>query len=1103
MTFREYSSDKIVVYDGAMGTRIQQVDIAESVWNGRVGCNEYLSIVAPNIISSIHDDYFRSGADIAVTNTFGAIRVVLDEYDLGDKVVEINRAAVKLARDAANKYDNKFVSLSIGPGTKLVSLNQITYDLLYSQYLEQVESVIEDIDLVNIETSQDVLQMRVAINVCRDLSKKYSKDLPIVVSFTVESNNTLLTGTDLETVSTILSRMDIYALGLNCAMGPDLMLEPLRKLSGFYKGRLYISPNAGLPESINGVTVYPMKVDKFITIIKNMLDELPICMVGGCCGTDGSYISALSNLVQDYKLKDLSIVTGVGKSSSLFVTESLTQMPSPAFIGERANATGSKLFRDALLSLDVDKMIEVMRTQEKDGSHFIDLSLAYTGRDEVTDYKMLMPIVNQSVTAPLVIDSTSCDVMEVSLKLYSGKPIINSTNLEDGGEKLHRIFKLVSSHPASMIALTIDEDGMAQTVEKKVEIAKRIYDIWCNEYGYPAEDLIIDPLTFSIGSGDESLRTAAIDTLDAIREIKKVCKGVKTVLGLSNVSFGLAANSRPILNSVFLSRAVTAGLDMAIAHSSKLFPLSKLTDEDIEVCNNLIYYKREDVLEKFIAHFADTVMEKESYENLSFEDTLTRKILTGDKTDLDIVLLEILKEREAASIIDNILLPAMQDVGKGFSEGKILLPFVLQSAEAMKRSVSILEPYLVKNDTAKSDTIILATVAGDVHDIGKNLVDIILTNNGYNVVNLGIKISVDEMINAYKEHSATAIGMSGLLVKSTLIMRDNILKISETLGDSKVLLGGAALTRKFVESDCEPLLPKKVFYCKDAFDAINVLEDKYISKKVPERATQGVEGTAKVYEKEDITFSEVPTPAFYGVKTIERYPLGKALKYFNKVSLFKTAWGYKIEDKSLLAEAEAEYDSLLNRLIKDNVLDIKASYGFFKAIRKSETDGDITVYDTDDNELATFNFPFIRNRSLSEYFPVGKEDLLALQIVTVGSGAIDYSKSNFEEYKYKDYLLSHGFFTLLTEAIADSVHTDIREDLGFKDDLTVNSILSNKYRSCRYSFGYVQLPDLSSNETIIKLLGGEKLGISFNSSSQMEPEFTTAAIVIHHECAKY
>ncbi len=1103
MTFREYSSGKIVVYDGAMGTQIQKIDIAESVWNGRVGCNEYLSIVAPDIISSIHDDYFKSGADVAVTNTFGAIKLVLDEYDLGDKVIEINRAAVKLARDAANKYDNKFVSLSIGPGTKLISLNQITYDTLYAQYTEQVECVIDDIDLVNIETSQDVLQMRVAINVCKDLARKYNKDLPITVSFTVESNNTLLTGTDLETVSTILSRMDIFALGLNCAMGPDLMLEPLRKLSGFFKGRLYISPNAGLPESINGVTVYPMKVDKFITIIKGMLEELPICMVGGCCGTDASYISALSNLVKNYKLKDLSVDTTSGKSSSLFITDSLTQMPSPAFIGERANATGSKLFRDALLSLDVDKMIEVMRTQEKDGSHFIDLSLAYTGRDEVTDYKMLMPIVNQSVTAPLVIDTTSCDVMEASLKLYSGKPIINSTNLEDGGAKLHQVFKLVSAHPASMIALTIDEEGMAQTVEKKVEVAKRIYDIWCDEYGYPAEDLIIDPLTFSIGSGDESLRTAAIDTLLAITEIKKVCKGVKTVLGLSNVSFGLAPNSRPILNSVFLSRAVTAGLDMAIAHSSKLYPLSKLTDLDIEVCDDLIYYKKEDALERFISHFADTVMVKETYENLSFEDTLTRKILTGDKADLDILLLEILKEREAVSVINDLLLPAMQEVGKGFSEGKILLPFVLQSAEAMKRSVSILEPYLVKNDESKADTIILATVAGDVHDIGKNLVDIILTNNGYNVVNLGIKISVDEMIEAYKKHSATAIGMSGLLVKSTLIMRDNILKISETLGDTKVLLGGAALTRKFVEADCEPLIPEKVFYCKDAFDAINVLEDKYVAKKTPQREIQSTDDTPKVYEKEDITFSEVPTPPFYGVKIIEKYPLAKALKYFNKFSLFKTAWGYNIKDRALLAEAEAEYEMLLNKLIKDNVLDIKASYGFFKTVRKNETDGNMTVYDTDDNEIATFNFPFIRNRSLAEYFPVGKEDLIALQIVTVGSGAIDYSKGNFEESKYKDYLLSHGFFTLLTEAIADSVHTDIRIDLGFKDDLSVNSILSNKFRSCRYSFGYAQLPELSSNDTIIKLLGGKKLGISFNSSSQMEPEFTTAAIVIHHECAKY
>jgi len=1136
MTFKEFAQENIVLFDGAMGTKIQRVDIDDSIWVGRIGCNEFLNIVAPDIIEAIHKDYFRAGSNVAVANTFGAIRLVLDEYDLGDRVVEINQAAVKLARNAAMGDSNKFVSLSIGPGTKLVSLDQISYDKLYSQYCEQVESVINDIDLVNIETSQDLLQIRAAINAVRDTANRYNRDIPILVSITVESNNTLLTGTDIETVVTVLSRMDIYALGLNCAMGPDLMIEPLKSLSSHYSGRLYISPNAGLPESINGETVYPMQPEKFTEIIKDIFDNFPISMIGGCCGTDERYISNLATIIKNYKLPKHQSNTSDKKGfvSSLFVTNSLNQIPSPAFIGERANATGSKLFREALLSSNTDKMIEIAKNQESEGAHFIDLSLAYTGRDEIEDYLSIMPLINQRLIAPLVIDSTSTKVMEESIKRYSGKPIINSTNLEDGGEKLHYLFKLIKSHPAAIIALTIDETGMAQTEDHKVDIAKKIYDIWCNEYNYPAEDLIIDPLTFSIGSGDISLKTAAIETLGAIKRIKAECKGVKTVLGLSNVSYGLATNSRPILNSVFLDCAIQAGLDIAIAHSSKLVPISKLSDKDIEISKNLIFNVSDDALNNFIIHFADTVFVEESYEDLEPEEKLFKKIIAGDKTDIEPTILKLLDDKAATDIINNILLPAMQKVGAEFSEGRILLPFVLQSAEAMKRAVSILEPYIEKNSESRADTIILATVTGDVHDIGKNLVDIILTNNGYNVINLGIKISVDEMIAAAKKHSAIAIGMSGLLVKSTLIMRDNISKIATELDNIKVLLGGAALTRKYVRKECSVLLEDKVFYCRDAFDAINALEGKLPptsdnsssdDKLKEKKSTTNIDiievnnSTNKNNSNDtnsnnniiisidtkqsQLTFSAPPIPAFFGIKLIEKYPLKKALHYLDRSSLFKRAWGYKIEDDISLEKAEDEYNTLLDKLIKEDILQLKAIYGFFKVMRKGDI---LEIYDTNNNSklITSFEFPYFNNRSLIDYFPDNIEDIIAMQIVTIGAKTIAYSKQNFTDSRYKEYLLTHGFFTFLADALAEAIHSDIRSDLGFADtDQSSDDILQGKHRSRRYSFGYPIIPDLSGNKEIINILDAKRIGITLNTTFQMEPEFTTSAIVIHHQEAKY
>lgn len=600
MSFRKFADNNIVVFDGAMGTSIQKVNIPDSVWQGKNGCNEFLNIASPETIYNIHKNYFDAGANVAVTNTFGAIASVLAEYGLEDKVVEINKAGVRLAREASNGKENTFVSLSMGPGTKLASLGHTTYESLYNQYLQQAECV--DVDLYNIETAQDIIQLKAAVNACVEANRRKGQNTPILVSFTVENTYTLLTGSDISAVSAVMNGLPIYALGLNCAMGPDMLEPALDKLSKIWNGKIYISPNAGMPETVDGKTVYPMDAVKFTNIMNNLLDKYPLSMVGGCCGTDNSHIKLLAETSKGKKLPPQNNIAYNGEASSLFTAVSLEQNPKPAIIGERANATGSKAFRDLLLSDDYDGMVQVCKTQEEDGAHFIDLSTAYAGRNEIDDYKKIVPLLNSALTAPLVIDSTDPKTVKASLELYSGKPIINSINFEDGGKKLHEMLEIVKQHPACMVALTIDESGMAQTADKKFEVAKRLYDVWTNDYGFPPEDLIIDTLTFSIGSGDETLVNAGVETLNAIKRIKQELKGVKTTLGVSNVSFGLSPASRPILNSVFLHEAVKAGLDTAIVHASKLTHISNLSKKDIDCCLNLIYAK-ENALPEFIEHF--------------------------------------------------------------------------------------------------------------------------------------------------------------------------------------------------------------------------------------------------------------------------------------------------------------------------------------------------------------------------------------------------------------------------------------------------------------------------------------------------------------------
>ncbi len=1101
---KEFIKDNILIFDGAMGTAIQSVDIDNKIWGDKNGCNEYLNLVAPEIIEKIHKDYFIAGANVAVTNTFGAISSVLAEYGLQDKVVEINKKAVEIAKRASNGIDNAFISLSVGPGTKLATLGHTTYNDLYSQYYEQVECVINDIDMVNIETCQDLLQIKAALNASVDVAKKANKELPIIVSVTIEENGSLLTGSDISAVATLFRHAPIIALGFNCAFGPDFMEQPISKLAEIWNGNIYLSANAGMPETVDGKTFYPMDAQDFAKIVGNIVDKYSVSFIGGCCGTNVTHIEALKSLNLTKKANNNNYIYN-GEASSMYTSTPLIQEPAPALIGERANATGSKAFREVLLAHDLDKVVAICKAQEDEGAHFIDLSTAYAGRNELDDYIEIVPLLNTALRAPIVIDSTDVNSIKASLERYAGKPIINSINFEDGGDKLHKILNDVKSHPACVVALTIDEKGMAQTADSKYEIAKRIYDVWVNDYKFAPEDLIFDTLTFSIGSGDETLKNAAIETIDAIKLIKENLKGAKTVLGVSNISFGLSAKSRPVLNSVFLAEAVKAGLDTAIVHASKLTSVSSLDSKDIDACMNLIYNK-DNALSEFIEHFENfegSSNAQVDVSNLTPNEALYQKIVKGDKSELNELINEVVKTIKPDDVINDILFPAMQHVGDLFGEGKMLLPFVLQSAEAMKAAVSIIEPMLQKKGGSSNGKIVLATVAGDVHDIGKNLVDIMMSNNGYAVHNLGIKVPVEDMIAKAKEVNADAIGMSGLLVKSTLIMKDNIEKIAKELPNIKIMLGGAALTSKFVEESCVPIMPDKVYHCRDAFDNIKVMSGSKQASKVRE-----VKKMAEI----DIVFSEdsnpierennIPVKPFDGIRKISNININDIFKYLDKKSLFNNAWGYKPKD-----DKRDEYDMMIKKVVEpelkalresitnENVVDAKVIYGYFNVRRKRNS---LEVFsDNSEYTKCVFNFPKRKappHNTIADYF-IGDEDsfdVLPIQIVTLGDKCASYCKSLFDAGNFKDYYMTHGLLTELTEALAEYMHAKIRRELNIDTN-----------RGRRYSFGYPLAPDIEYNDVIAKLLSADNIGVSISEVYEMIPEYTTSAIIVHHNKASY
>ena len=1114
--FRDFAKDRIILFDGAMGTSIQKFEINDDIWQGYNGCSEWLNQAAPEIIQQIHEQYLEAGADVIETNTFGGTELVMSEYGLADRTYELNLKGALTARKAADKY-GKFVAGSMGPGTRLPSLGQITFDELYEMYVKQAKALAEGgVDLFIIETCQDLLQIKSALNAVFDVQKENGTDLPVMVSVTVEQNGTMLMGSDLSAVVAVLRDYPLFSIGLNCATGPDLMHLPVSNIAKNYQGRISCLPNAGLPENKGGKMVYSMTPEHMAEIMDGLIKEFPVHIIGGCCGTTPDHIKALRPVVDANKPKKPSDIPYTGETASLYFSTQLVQSPAPALIGERANANGSKAFRELLLAEDFEGMLAVAKEQEETGAHFIDACVAYAGRNEKEDMRHFMLLLNKTLTAPVVIDSTEPDVVETALKTYAGKPIINSINFEDGGAKMHKLLSIVKKHPSAVIALTIDEDGMAMTAEKKFAVAERIYKVFTEEYGLNPEDLIFDPLTFSIGSGDTSLTMAAVETLSAIRMIKSRLKGAKTTLGLSNISFGLSAASRPLLNSVFLHEAVAAGLDSAIVHASKVIPESMIDDGDMSHCKDLLEGK-EGALSAFIDYFAskEGQVKQEEAVNLPPDEALTQQIMKGKKAGLDVLLTELMNSMRPIDIINNIMLPAMQQVGVLFGAGKMLLPFVLQSAETMKAAVSLLEPFMEKNDAQTRGTIVLATVKGDVHDIGKNLVDIILSNNGFQVFNLGIKVPVEDMIKKAIEVKADAIGMSGLLVKSTNIMRDNIEEMQRQGVGTKVLLGGAALTEKFVENDCKPIMPGMVHYCRDAFDALKVLGGEESGAQA--RQTPMKEAKAKAVKVRKPEHGKiVPVPPFFGVRTVTNIDVDSVLEYMNKLALFGHRWGYSKKDmteseymKMLKETVYPEYDSIVKEVKEKQLVTLSARYGYFYC--NSEGDS-LKIYDGNTQKvLTTFDFPRQNIKDgvcLADYFlpaSSGKADIVPFHLVSIGTKADQVCKDLFKSHEYKSYYQYHGFFTELTEALAEYWHKQIRRELGLdsNDAATPHGIISLGYQGRRYSFGYPACPSLAQNAQLDSLIDFHEIDVKLTENNEMVPEYSTCAIIVYNASAEY
>jgi len=1156
--FLDALAERVLLADGAMGTQVQARDLdIERDFLGCENCTEVLNTSRPDLVREIHGAYLAAGADLVETNSFGGSPITLAEFGLEDEAFAINQRAAELAREAVDEFKgdgrSRFVLGAVGPGTKLPSLGQVDYGRLADALAVQCGGLLAGgVDAFLIETCQDPLQIKAAVNAAKHARAEAGTDTPVIVQVTVETTGTLLVGSDIAAAATIVHALDVPMIGLNCATGPQEMAEHVKWLGENWRGPISVLPNAGLPELVDGETRYPLSPEELASWLERFVAEDGVNLIGGCCGTTAEHIAALDVMLRaraDETLRPAPVKRRAGwvpALASLYGQVPLRQEQAYLSIGERCNANGSRKFRQLQEAADWEGCVAMGREQVGEGSHALDLCTAFVGRDETADMTELVARMRGGASAPLVFDSTELQVLESALALYGGKGVINSINFEDGEEPAAKRLALAKRFGAAVIALTIDEQGMAKEAERKVEIGKRLAEFACGRHGLPPSDLILDPLTFTICTGNADDRKLGLWTLEAIERLREVLPEVQLVLGLSNISFGLNPAARQVLNSVFLDEAIKRGLTGAIVHVSKILPLHKIPEAELKATQNLIFDRHEDgnPLEVFLALFADRQVADQAKKAppAKVEERLAQRIVDGDRQGLDADLDLAMEDHPPLDIVNKFLLDGMKTVGELFGAGKMQLPFVLRSAECMKAAVAYLEPHMDRVEGQEKGTIVVATVKGDVHDIGKNLVDIILTNNGYKVVNLGIKQPLANILAAAEEQKADAIGMSGLLVKSTVVMRENLEEMTRQKRDIPVILGGAALTRQYVETDCAKAYESgAVAYARDAFDGLALMakavagafEDhaRERSAAASERglrkrqangaeapATRPVDYSEIRLRRHDLTRDvAVPAPPFWGPRVLEDVPLEALLPYLNDRMLFQFHWGYRKNGRRLndyMKWARKELRGELARIVDlcraDDILAPQAVYGYWPSAAEGD---DLVLFDPDapDREVARFALPrqqrehglciadFVRDST------EGTRDVTGLQVVTVGQRASEVARAWFAEDRYQDYLYLHGFGVEMAEALAEYVHKRIRAELGFaaEDARDRDRLLQQGYRGSRYSFGYPACPNLEDQEQILDLLDAERIGLSLSEGFQLHPEQSTSAIVLHHPQAKY
>ncbi|WP_323594526.1 methionine synthase [Aliarcobacter butzleri] len=1145
---------RVLIIDGAMGTQLQIADIKKEEWFFEdldlEGCNELLNLTAPHILETIHDNYAKAGADLISTNTFGSMPWVLDEYNIGHMSYELSKLGASLVKKSCEKFSTpekpRFCLASIGPGTKLPSLGHIKYDEMYEGYKIMAKGLVDGgTDIFLLETCQDPLQIKAALHALNDVAP----NIPIMVSVTIELSGTMLIGTDAMTIAAIMAPFNILSLGFNCGTGPVQVHKHVKTLSQVCKFPISVHSNAGLPQNRGGKTYYPMQPEEFTALQKEFLKINGVSFLGGCCGTTPEHIEALAKAVEnEVPLKPCGFLKA--SLASLFNIVPLKQEPAPLLIGERSNATGSKAFRELLKANDYEGTLSVAQQQVRAGAHVIDVSVGFAGRDERFDMDEVVSLYSQKIALPLMPDSTQILALEAALKQIGGRCIINSVNLEDGIEKFDAVCSLAKKFGAALVCLVIDEIGMAKSKERKLEVAERIFDLCVNRHGFDPADLVFDMLTFTIGSGDDEYRTAGIETLEAIREFEIRHPEVGTTLGLSNISFGLATNARIYLNSIYLDHCVKAGLTSAIVNVKHILPLNKISEEDKKACDNLIFNIWEngaDPLFGFIEHFSNVEGQEEQsdeeYQKLEPIEKVKKLLLDGDKERLIPLALELRHTIQPEIIVNEWLIDGMKVIGELFGSGQMQLPFVLQSAETMKACVDSLNPYLPKQEKASETTLILGTVKGDVHDVGKNLVDIILSNNGFKVVNVGIKADLGQFVEELNKHNAHAIGMSGLLVKSTAVMKENLEELQKLGIKVPVLLGGAALTKNFVDEYCRTIYDGPIFYCRDAFDGVVSMQR--IEKGDENNTALAADLIERIDTSDRVEKEEIEIPPYEEISMPERgkfvFPpiwdrvtkrgekLNKELifKWINHRVLFRQRWGYKRGKQTPEAfmkyerdVVEPTYEALKAELVDKDIFDPIAIYAYYPCI---SFDNKLYIFDKKhlfnsleesknipplSEAIKVLEFPRQKRkpfRCIADFFANDRLDVVAFTLASAGLKITDYERSLYDNGEFTKYYQVHGLGVELAEALAEVLHKQIRLDLDIvpNEGHTLNDVQMKQYVGCRYSPGYAACPDLAMNRDIFDLLNPEEFGIELSETFQMHPEQTTCAIVVTNPEANY